>query len=233
MSGFGIVSPIRPRLGCVTGIVMGLIGNHVNLNFPVTLKISGYKDHQTGSLDAMSDQHAHETGSLDVVSLENPGRAEIHFGYKKGNPTRSKSRQMSVGYRSVPSLDRLADITGYEPRLPIPTLPILLHMHTTKLQVELPHTQIKSSKHANRGKIPAYRSRSNSLLCKGQILSIPRSNPFAHVNSRCKQSQILNETRSNPTAQGQIPHNELQSSASKRKVQGSRNPTGLKIPHCA
>ena len=69
------------------GIVMGLIENHVNLNFPVTSKISGYRDHQTGSLDAMSDQHAHETGSLDVVSLENPGRAEIHFGYKKGNPT--------------------------------------------------------------------------------------------------------------------------------------------------
>ena len=73
MSGFGIVSPIRPRPGCVTGIVTGLIGNHVNLNFPVTSKISGYRDHQTESLDAMSDQHAHETGSLDVVSLENLG----------------------------------------------------------------------------------------------------------------------------------------------------------------
>ena len=91
---------------------MGLIGNHVNLNFPITLKISGYRDHQTGSLDAMSDQHAHESGSLNVVSLKNPGRAEIHSGYKKGNPTRSESRQISVGYQWVPGLARPADITS-------------------------------------------------------------------------------------------------------------------------
>jgi len=111
MSGFGIFSPIKPRLGCVMGIVTGLIGNHVNLNFPVTSNISGYRDHQTGLLNAMSDQHAHEPGSLDAVSLENPGRAEIHSSCKKGNPTRSESRQMSVGYRSIPGLARPADIT--------------------------------------------------------------------------------------------------------------------------
>ena len=91
MSGFGIVSPIRPRLRCVMGIVMGLIGNHINLNFPVISKISGYRDHRNRSLDAMLDQHAHETGSLDVISLENPRRTEIHSSYGKGNPTRSES----------------------------------------------------------------------------------------------------------------------------------------------
>ena len=60
----------------------------------------------------MSDQHADETRSLDIVSLENPGRAEIHSGCKKGNSTRSESRQMSVGYRSVPGLARSMNITA-------------------------------------------------------------------------------------------------------------------------